>query len=100
MRFLFLRLVWPVSSGTKSFVITTATHIGGKNPFLGLAYVMIGMLGGVLGLVLTVKHFLQTPWGDRCGSLMSSHNVTDFSVMFVSPLSLRAISLQLLILGR
>ena len=54
-------LVWPVSSGSKSFVITTATQIGGKNPFLGLAYIIIGMLGGVLGIVFTVKHFLQAP---------------------------------------
>ncbi|CAG8590591.1 7573_t:CDS:2, partial [Paraglomus occultum] len=58
---LVIDLLWPVSSGRKSFVITTTTEIGGKNPFLGLAYIIIGMLGGVLGIVFTVKHFLQTP---------------------------------------
>jgi len=45
--------------GTKSIVITTSTVIGGKNPFLGIAYVVVGGLCIVLGTLFTVAHLIK-----------------------------------------
>ncbi|KAH8671206.1 CDC50/LEM3 family [Xylariales sp. PMI_506] len=45
--------------GTKSLIITTRTVIGGKNPFLGIAYVVVGGICIVLGAVFTVTHLIK-----------------------------------------
>lgn len=45
--------------GTKSIVITTRTVMGGRNPFLGIAYVVVGGLCIVLGVVFTVTHLIK-----------------------------------------
>lgn len=55
------RLDFPVTlyGGTKSIVISTATVMGGKNPFLGIAYVAVGGICIVLGALFTVTHLIR-----------------------------------------
>ena len=48
-----------VYKGTKSIVISTRTVMGGRNPFLGIAYVVVGGLCIVLGAIFTVTHLLK-----------------------------------------
>lgn len=45
--------------GTKSILISTRTVVGGKNPFLGIAYVVVGGLCIVLGVLFTVTHLIR-----------------------------------------
>jgi hypothetical protein len=42
--------------GEKSFVISTTTWIGGKNYFLGIAYLVVGCICFLLAIVFVVKH--------------------------------------------
>jgi hypothetical protein len=46
-------------SGTKSIVISTRTVMGGKNPFLGIAYVVVGGLAVLLGALFTARHLIK-----------------------------------------
>ncbi|KAG6995686.1 extracellular metalloprotease [Physcia stellaris] len=45
--------------GTKSILISTRTVIGGKNPFLGIAYVVVGGICVLLGALFTVAHLIK-----------------------------------------
>ncbi|KXN90463.1 hypothetical protein AN958_04135 [Leucoagaricus sp. SymC.cos] len=45
--------------GTKSFVISTVSWIGGKNPFLGWAYVASAALFILLAILGTARHFIK-----------------------------------------
>jgi len=45
--------------GTKSLVISTRTVMGGKNPYLGIAYVIVGGLCVLLGTVFTARHLFK-----------------------------------------
>jgi hypothetical protein len=45
--------------GTKSIIISTRTVMGGKNPFLGIAYVVVGGLCVLLGAIFTVAHLIK-----------------------------------------
>jgi len=45
--------------GTKSILISTRTVMGGKNPFLGIAYVVIGGICVVLGVLLTIANLIK-----------------------------------------
>lgn len=45
--------------GTKSIVISTRTIMGGRNPFLGIAYVAVGGICVILGAVFTFTHLVK-----------------------------------------
>lgn len=48
-----------VYEGTKSIIITTRTVMGGRNPFLGIAYVVVGGVCILLGAIFTVTHLVR-----------------------------------------
>lgn len=51
--------------GTKSIVISTTSWLGGKNDFLGYAYVIVGGLCFLLAFLFLMKHFFyERPLGD------------------------------------
>jgi hypothetical protein len=45
--------------GTKSILISTRTVMGGRNPFLGIAYMAVGGVCIILGGVFTVTHLIK-----------------------------------------
>ncbi|KAL8363065.1 hypothetical protein RB601_009047 [Gaeumannomyces tritici] len=52
---------WPADkfAGTKSLLLTTKTVIGGKNPFLGIAYIVVGGICIILGVIFTASHLIK-----------------------------------------
>jgi len=59
--------VYPVTgfSGEKSIVLSTTSWLGGKNDFLGIAYMAVGSLCVALALIFLFKHKLSPrPLGD------------------------------------
>jgi len=56
-----VRNVFPVSSfsGQKAIVISTTSWLGGKNTFLGYAYIVVGSCCGFLALCFGIKHRLR-----------------------------------------
>ncbi|KAK9376732.1 ligand-effect modulator 3 family [Lipomyces chichibuensis] len=54
-----MRFPTTVYGGTKTLVISTRSVVGGRNPFLGIAYLVVGGLCVVLGLLFTVRHLIK-----------------------------------------
>lgn len=54
-------LDYPVSQfgGTKSIVFSTVSFIGGRNPFLGIAYLVVAGICVLFGLLLTLRHLIK-----------------------------------------
>ncbi|KAI9197209.1 CDC50/LEM3 family [Polychytrium aggregatum] len=48
-------------SGTRSVVLSTVSFIGGKNPFLGLAYIGVGSLCILISMGLVIANMVK-PW--------------------------------------
>lgn len=46
-------------NGTKQLVLSTRTVLGGKNPFLGIAYLVIACITFLLGMVFWLKHMIK-----------------------------------------
>ena len=55
-----------VYGGTKSIVLSTRTVMGGRNPFLGIAYVVVGGLCVVIGVVFTIAHLVRPRYVIGC----------------------------------
>lgn len=45
--------------GTKSILLSTRTVIGGKNNFLGIAYIVVGGLCLLLGALFLATHLIR-----------------------------------------
>ncbi|KAK9728496.1 alkylphosphocholine resistance protein lem3 [Basidiobolus ranarum] len=45
--------------GTKAIVISTVSFLGGRNPFLGIAYIAVGVACVVLGALFTARHLYK-----------------------------------------
>lgn len=52
---------YPVAmfNGTKSIVLSTVSWVGGRNPFLGLAYIVVAGILVLLGLIFTAMHLIK-----------------------------------------
>ena len=59
-------------SGTKSIVISTVSWIGGKNPFLGWAYVAAASLFVALAIAGTIRHLVKPRYASASASLIAS----------------------------
>lgn len=67
--------------GEKWLVLSTTTGMGGRNPYLGIAYMAIGALCIFLGLLFTIRHCIKPrklgdesylSWNQPGGGLPSS----------------------------
>lgn len=45
--------------GEKHLVLSTTTWIGGKNPFLGIAYIVVGCISMLLGIGFLIRHLIS-----------------------------------------
>uniref|UniRef100_UPI00358E841F cell cycle control protein 50A-like n=1 Tax=Myxine glutinosa TaxID=7769 RepID=UPI00358E841F len=64
---------YPVKSfnGKKRMILSTTSWMGGKNPFLGIAYITVGSICFVLGVVLFIIH---QKYGKRSSEFNDSVN--------------------------
>ena len=55
----FLDFPVTIFDGTKAILLSTRTVMGGKNPFLGIAYVVVAGICVLLGALFTVTHLIK-----------------------------------------
>lgn len=51
--------------GKKRLILSTSSWIGGKNDFLGIAYLVVGSLSIVFALIFFIKHKLSPRYASR-----------------------------------
>ncbi|KAI8871119.1 CDC50 family protein [Ramicandelaber brevisporus] len=62
-------------SGTKSVVISTSSFVGGRNPALGISYIVVGAVCVILGTFFTAVHVIKPrKLGDHTLLSWNKHN--------------------------
>lgn len=70
-----------VYGGTKSILLSTRTVVGGKNSFLGIAYVVVAGICVVIGVVFTLAHLIRPRSAQTTQVLSFLLTNTDVSVI-------------------
>jgi len=63
-------------SGTKSVILSTTSLLGGKNPFLGIAYIVVGCICFVMGIVFL---FIHLKFGRTTHEMMNITSRTSYN---------------------
>ena len=69
--------------GHKWILISTRTVVGGKNPFMGIAYVVVGGTCVLLGALFTIAHLIRPRYAFCLFSLLLSWFFLSFLLSFL-----------------